>query len=279
MRNFFRFIEKYHFYLLFLLFETVAFYLIVNYNYRQKQSFISTSNRITASFLEISGTFRNYFALKKANDELSRENAYLRSLLQTVPDIDTSASRGISSSVDLLTSDRFLFKNAKVINNSVNKQLNYITINRGFMHGIKPEMGVVSAHGLVGIVKNVSPYYSSVISLLNARFKVSAKLRDSNYFGSLEWDGHSYRYAILNEIPSHVQVKVGDAVVTSGFSTIFPEGILVGIVEEFFLGEGDGFYHIKVKLSVDFKNLAYVEIADKITGQEQVNLEKQNQDD
>ncbi len=277
MRNFFRFIERYHFFLLFLIFETLSFNLVINYNQLQKQSFISTSNRLAASILEISGSFKNYFTLKKANEELSRENAFLRSQLQLVPNQEQAKS--LTSSVDSLWSDRFYFRQAKVINNSVNKQNNYLTINRGSIHGIKPETGVVSARGLVGVAHNVSAHYSTVISLLNTHLKVSARLRDSNFFGSLGWDGKSYRNAILSEIPAHAPIQVGDAVVTSGYSAIFPEGILVGTVEEFHLGEGEGFYRILVKLSVDFKNLSYVEIAEKITGKEQLELEKLTQDD
>lgn len=277
MRNFFRFIERYHFFLLFLIFETLSFNLVINYNQLQKQSFISTSNRLAASILEISGSFKNYFTLKKANEELSRENAFLRSQLQLVPNQEQAKS--LTSSVDSLWPDRFFFRQAKVINNSVNKQNNYLTINRGSIHGIKPETGVISARGLVGVAHNVSAHYSTVISLLNTHLKVSARLRDSNFFGSLGWDGKSYRNAILSEIPAHAPIQVGDAVVTSGYSAIFPEGILVGTVEEFHLGEGEGFYRILVKLSVDFKNLSYVEIAEKITGKEQLELEKLTQDD
>ena len=277
MRNFFRFIERYHFFLLFLLFETLAFYLVVNYNQLQKQTFISSSGKLAASVLEISGTFKNYFTLKRANDELSRENAFLRSQIQNAGDIQPV--NDIASGLDLRTPDRFHFRQAKVINNSVNKQFNYLTINRGAMHGIQPESGVISARGLVGVVQNVSTHYATVISLLNTRFKVSAKLRDSGFFGSLEWDGHSYRHAILSEIPAHAPIQVGDAVVTSGYSTIFPEGVLVGTVEDFELGEGEGFYRIRVKLSVDFKNITYVEIAQKVAGEEQRNLEKLTEDD
>lgn len=277
MRNFFRFIERYHFFLLFLFFETLSFNLVINYNQLQKQSFISTSNRLTASIIEISGNFKNYFTLKTANEELSRENAFLRSQLQIVP--NPQQAKSLTSSVDSLWSDRFFFRQAKVINNSVNKQSNYLTINRGSIHGIKPETGVISARGLVGVTHNVSTHYSTVISLLNTHLKVSTRLRDSNFFGSLGWDGISYRHAILSEIPAHAPIQVGEAVVTSGYSAIFPEGILVGTVEEFHLGEGEGFYRIIVKLSVDFKNLSYVEIAEKITGKEQLELEKLTQDD
>ena len=277
MREFFRFIEKYHFFLLFLLFETLALYLVVTSNQLQKQTFISTSNRLTSSIVEISGNFKNYFLLKKSNDELSRENAHLRSRLQNIAESVTNIN--VASTIDSGIAQHYTFRQAKVVNNSVNKKYNYLTLNKGFIHGVKSETGVISARGLVGVVYNVSPSYSTVISLLNTNFKVSAKLRDSNFFGSLEWDGKSYRHAILSEIPAHAPVQLGEAVVTSGYSTIFPEGILVGIVEEIELGEGDGFYHIIVKLSVDFKNLAYVEVVEKMTGDQQKNLEKQNEDD
>jgi rod shape-determining protein MreC len=277
MRNFFRFIERYHFFLLFLLFETLALYLVINFNQLQHQAFISTSARVTSSVVEISGSLKNYFLLKKSNEELSRENAYLRSRLQAKPEAIPSGS--FASRMDTSISDRYTFHQAKVINNSVNKQFNYLTLNRGAVHGVKPETGVISVRGLVGIVQNVSPHYCTVISLLNTNLKVSAKLRDSNYFGSLEWDGKSYRYATLSEIPVHAHVQVGEAIVTSGYSVIFPEGILVGIVEEINLAEGEGFYRIKVKLSVDFKNLTYVEVAEKLTRVEQLNLEKKTQND
>jgi rod shape-determining protein MreC len=270
MRDFFRFIEKYHFFLLFLLFETLALYLVVTSNQLQKQTFISTSNRLTSSIVEISGNFRNYFLLKKSNDDLSRENAFLRSRLQNIAESVTAVNPTIA--VDSAISKHYMFRQAKVINNSVNKKYNFLTLNRGSIHGIKPESGVISARGLVGVVHNVSPNYCTVISLLNTNFKVSAKLRDSNFFGTLEWDNNSYRHAMLSEIPSHAPVQIGEAVVTSGFSTIFPEGILVGIVEEIELGDGDGFYRVKVKLSVDFKNLTYVEVVEKTTGWEQKNV-------
>jgi rod shape-determining protein MreC len=274
MREIIRFITKHHLFFLFLLFETLSFYLLVNYNHHHNQTFINSSGKLTASILEVSGNFSEYFSLKKANEELSRENAYLRTQLPENNQINNQ-DRPTQNSYGGI----YNYTSARVVNNSVNKLNNYITINKGSNHGIVAEMGVISARGLVGIVRHVSPNYSTVLSLLNTHFKASAKLRDSNFFGSLEWSGSSFEHAILSEIPAHANMSVGDAVVTSGYSAIFPEGILIGTIEDFNLREGEGFYQIIVKLSVDFKSLAYVEVVEKTTKAEQKELEKTTAND
>ncbi len=276
MRNFIRFIIRYHFLFLFLLFETFCFYLLINYNHRHQETFINSSGKVVASFLEISGTFKDYVSLRRANEELSRENALLRTQIpENIPSI-SEPKLARQESDDLFI---YQYRAGKVINNSVHRAHNFITINKGSKHGIAPEMGVISARGLVGIVRHVSPNYSTAISLLNNQFRVSAKLRDSNYFGVLEWDGKSYQHAILTEIPGHAPVSTGDAIVTSGYSTIFPEGILIGTIEDYQLHQGEGFYEIRVKLSVDFKNLTYVEVVEKTSGEEQKQLENLMQND
>jgi rod shape-determining protein MreC len=255
--------------------EVFSFYLIVNYNHTQREIFLNSSNRFTSFFLEISGSVKGYFSLKKANDDLSRQNAYLRSLLPE----PALMSDDLMLINDLFDSVNYVYHPARVINNSVNKTNNYITINQGSASGIKIGTGVISARGIVGIVSNVSTHYSVVISLLNSKFKVSAKLRNSEYFGSLSWDYNSYQHALLSEIPSHVLLQKGDAIVTSGYSAIFPENILIGIIEDFELSKGEGFYNIKVKLSVDFKNITYVETVEKTTASEQYELEKESSND
>jgi len=271
MRNFIRFILTYHLFFIFLLFEAISFYLLINYNHHHNQTFINSSNKFAASILKISSSFTDYFSLKRANEDLSRENAYLRTLL---PDNSYNINHDIHLTQEVKDSVKYLYRPAKVINNSVNKFHNYITIDKGSKHGIKPEMGIISARGLVGVIRHVSPNYSTAISLLNTQLRISARLRETNHFGSLEWDGTSYQYAILNEIPAHAKVSVGDAVVTSGYSAIFPEEILIGTIEDFNLNKGEGFYMIKVKLSIDFKNITYVEVVEKINGDEQHSLEK-----
>jgi len=276
MRTFLRVIEKYHFILIFLLLEVVSFYLIINYNQTQREIFLNSSNRFASFFLEISGNIKGYFFLRKANEDLLRENAYLRTLL---PELTVSQKETAISKYEVQNNNLYNFQPARVINNSINKSNNYITLNKGSKHNVSPGSGVISARGLVGIVSNVSNNHAAVISLINTKFRVSAKLRDSDYFGSLSWDGKSYQHAVLSEIPSHAPVRVGEAVVTSGYSAIFPEGILIGTVESYEIGKGEGFYNIRIKLSVDFKNITYVETVEKITAHEQYELEKETIDD
>ncbi len=274
MRNILRFIIKYHYFLLFLLLETFSFYLLVSYNQPHKQIFLNSSGKFASRVFEMTSTFTDYVSLKRANEELSRENALLRSQL-----FNYTSHHELESVEQYANDTLYQFISAKVVNNSVNKLHNYLTIDRGSKHGIHPGMGVISARGLVGITRHVSKNYSTITSLLNTQLKISAKLRDSDYFGSLTWMGYSPSNATLFEIPAHAKMSVGDAVVTSGYSAIFPEGILIGTIENFELKKGEGFYEIDVKLSVDFNNLTYVESIEKSMREEQIHLEKTTAND
>lgn len=276
MRNFIRFLLRYHLFFLFLFLETISFYLLVNYNHHHRQTFLNSSGRFAAGVLQISSTFSDYFSLKRANEELSRENAFLRSQLPSPEHFEADQPFGPGQAPTTLN---YLFRPARVINNSVNKHHNYLTINRGESHGIEAGMGVISVRGLVGVVRHTSKGYATVISLLNTQLKISAKLRETDHFGSLEWDARSYQHVLLNEIPAHAPVAVGDAVVTSGYSSIFPENILIGTIEDFELNQGEGFYVIRVKLSIDFKNLTHVEVVEKIDREEINELEKLTEND
>ena len=149
----------------------------------------------------------------------------------------------------------------------------------GLITQVEKEMGVVSPHGIVGIVKNVSKNYCSVISILNSSLKISAKIKKNQYFGSLSWSGIHYNQAILSEIPSHVKLDIGDTIITSGYSTIFPEGEIIGVITEFEQKKGGDFYEITVQLSTNFKNLSYVHIIGNLLKEEQLQLEKQTIDD
>ncbi|TAJ13809.1 rod shape-determining protein MreC [Marinilabiliaceae bacterium JC017] len=276
MRNFIRFILRHHFVLLFLLIELFSFALVVNYNDYQRSSWFSSSNRFAGFILNKSNNASQYFMLREINEELARENAYLRGQM----DESFRISKDYFSVVfDSLSQQQYVYRAAKVINNSVNRHFNYITLDKGTDNGIEPGMGVISARGVVGIVTNVSKRYSTVISLLNTRLKISSKLKETNFFGSLEWDGQTYEYANLSGIPRHATVSVGDLVVTSGYSAIFPEGILIGTVETVEKGKGESFYDIRVKLSVDFKRLAFVEVIGNNMKEEQVELENITKND
>jgi rod shape-determining protein MreC len=173
----------------------------------------------------------------------------------------------------------YVYSSAKVINNSTNKRQNYITLDKGGINGIKPEMGVISSKGVVGIVKNVSGNFSSVMSVLHEKNKLSAKIKKSGYFGSLVWGNNSYRIADLKDIPNHVKLAIGDTIVTSGFSSIFPENILIGTVKEFDLPEGNNFYNIKVEFAEDYKRISHVYIIRSLLKEEKELLESQNQEE
>lgn len=276
MRNIFRFIIQNHFLLLFLLLEVLSFYFIFNYNQYHKNIYLSSSNQVSGYLYERFSSVIEYFELKEINEELARENSELKNQLQRSPFLNATT---FDFGFDTVANQRYKYTSAKVINNSVNRHFNYLTLNKGAGDGIKPDMGVISSRGVVGVVLNTSENYSTVISVLNTRLQISARLRDTGFFGSLNWNGSSYRHARLTGIPAHASPSVGDAVVTSGYSTIFPENILIGTIDQTELARGGGFYNLKVLLAVDFKKLHFVQVVEKIRAEEQRELEKMSDDD
>jgi len=272
MRSLLRYLLKNYAFLLFLLLEVFSFVLIFNFNNFQKVKYLNSANRVSASLYGSFNAVSNYFKLAGINHELSDENARLKAMLfnrYALPPDRVSIHQPVFPSDSV-----FQLISARVINNSVNDPYNYITLDKGSRDGIKPDQGIVSAGGIVGVVSNVSSSYAVGLSLLNQRWNVSARLKRSGYFGPLSWDGNDYRSASLREIPFYVQINTGDTVVTSGFSSIFPEGILIGTIQSFSQPEGDNYYDIKVKLSVDFKALSFVQIVDNKRKEEVENLER-----
>jgi len=276
MRSLLRFLAKYHAVFLFVFLEVLSITMIVKYNNYQRVKFLNSSNQLTGSIYDGYWGIAQYFSLKQLNDELAEENAKLRSELMRE---ELSKIGNDAPQQDSLYQQNFFFLTAKVINNSVNRVHNYILLNKGSRHGIKPDMGVVSSDGVVGVVTNVSKNYCTVISLLNNRLKISAKIKRNNYFGSLTWNGDDYRKAELDEIPFHVDVAKGDTIVTSGYSAIFPEGLMLGTVSDYSLQGGSNFYKITVNLSVDFKNLVYVDVIQNKTRDEILKLESTDEND
>jgi rod shape-determining protein MreC len=199
------------------------------------------------------------------NDELSRYKQYF---------YESDTTPGYQG----LEPGKYKFIPARVINNTVNKQYNYFTLNKGSRQGIMPDQGIIAENGVVGVINNVSDSYSTGISLLNKRLKISAKIKKNNYFGSISWEGPSYRYVQLNEIPPHVEVAYGDTIVTSGSSTYFPEGIMIGTVESCEIKGGDSFYTIRVKLAVDFKSITFVNVIQNYDKAEIMMLESRLKD-
>lgn len=256
-------------FVLFLLLEGVALTLLFTYNSYQRSRYLNSSNRITGNIYDTYNSVVQYFHLTQINKNLAEENAELRTLLKNRAGIVAADDSMFISGQE--TDTLYRFTPARVINNSVNRQFNYFTLNKGREDGIESDQGVISGGGIVGVVTQVSESYAVGISVLNSRWSISAMVKKSGYFGSLIWRGENYSVADLTEIPLHVDISPGDSVVTSGYSSIFPEGIMIGTIQDFSRPAGENYYNIKVELSTDFKNLSYVEV---IENQDKPEIEK-----
>lgn len=237
----------------------------------QRSKLIGLNREITGyAYSKVVGA-REYFSLKQVNKDLAEENLRLRNR------IDRYANRMDTASVITEIRDpfRYYFIPSKIVHNSVYKQYNYLTLDRGKKDGVFKDMGVISEQGMVGIVLESSQNFATVIPVLNRDFRLSVKIKSNNYAGILQWEGDSPLFAMLTEIPFHVNFVEGDTILTSGFSSIFPEGIEVGIIESFVLEKGN-FYDIKVRLSTDFQGLFHVNVIRNFRQEEQLNLQDQN---
>jgi len=273
MRSLFRFLLRNYFVMMFLALEAISFSLMVSLNNYQRVAFVNSSNDIVGTVYERFSHFDDYFSLSRTNARLAAENASLRKQLEFR--IRNQEKYPVNRP-DTVDAPAYYFASAKVISNSVNKQFNYISLNKGSRQGIKPDMGIISADGVVGVITNVSPNYSTGLSLLNKRLSIPAKINKNNYFGALVWDGEHSNTADLKEIPFHIIVNVGDTVVTSGYSSIFPEGIMIGTISKFDVETGTNFYNIKVDLSTNFRTLKYVEVVKNTKQAELKKLETNN---
>jgi rod shape-determining protein MreC len=271
-------INKRHWFL-FLLLEVISFMLIYRNNAYQQSIMFSTANVVTANIVSLSGSVTSYLNLREKNRELIERNGQLElELLRTQRHIETMIADTISFRSYVNDTTRqfpYAIIPAKVVNNTVAYLSNYITIDRGRADGVLPDMGVVSEGGVVGIISKVSDHYSVVIPILNPKFRLSCKVLGRSYFGSMSWDGRHTQYAKLDELPRHVEFKVGDTIVTSGFSTIFPDGIMVGTVSSFERQRDDNFYSLTVKLATDFHSLSSVMVIKNYYQNEQKQIEQE----
>ena len=270
MRTLLRFFQKYSNLLLFLLLEIIAVTLIVQGNSYQRSRLIGLNRQVTGYIYNKVDGAREYFSLKEVNEQLVEENMELRNRLDRVSTLLDSAT----VVNELKGEHRYYYVQSRIVQNSIYKQFNYLTLNKGKKQGVFRNMGVVSDQGLVGIILETSANFATVIPVINRDFRLSAKIKSNNYAGILQWDGISPRFAVLNEIPFHVDLSEGDTILTSGFSSIFPEGINVGTIESFSLEKGN-FYDIRVKLFTDFQRLYHVNVIRNSRQEEQLNLENQ----
>ena len=270
MRNLFNFITRHYFFFLFALLQVISVMLIVQNNIYHRSFFINSSNFIAGNIFNIRENITQYFSLKAVNEQLLEENTRLRNQL---PGNYLKTDQNIFTFRDTLHQRQFSYINARIINNSVRNRNNHITIDKGSMHSIKPDMGVIGPMGVVGIVKDVSPNFSSIISLLHSDMQISAKIKKNNHLGTIIWEGFDHRKVSMLYIPPHVQLQRGDTIITSGFSQLFPEGIPIGVIDEFEIRRGDNFYTIAVELFMDFNNIQFVQVVQNFFSEELEELE------
>lgn len=277
MRNLIRFLIYYNAVFLFILLEIISFSLVVN-NDRKGSAFWSSANGVVGVFNEQYDKFIEYLNFRKRTDRIHIINS--EALSNT---LFSKYYEGICADriIDTAHHQQFNYIAAKVINNSVGKFSNYLTINRGWLHGVRPNMGVINStgDGIAGIVLNVSRHYAVVMSVLHKDSKISARVKSNRYFGSLTWNGENPRYMQLEAIPKHAIMKMGDTIVTSGYSSIFPTEMLIGFVENFKLESGSNFYTINVRLNCEMGALEHAHVVKNLMIDEQEILEKRTQED
>jgi len=268
MSNLLRFLVRYYLFFFFLVLEGVCFYLIAQNSKYHQAAFVNMANSANGKVYQTYSGVTDYLYLRRFSDSLVAENAFLRSQLKESVNDRTANPQKQTDTINGKLEQVFTYIPAKVIHNTVSLSANYIFINRGKNQGITAQMGVISPGGVVGQVVNVTDDYSAVMSLLNKNFKVSAKLKNSNYFGTLSWEGKNTTLAKLREIPKHVKIAIGDTIVTSGYSELFPENVIVGKVIRFHAEPEENFLDIDVALSTNMNNLSYVYVVNNLKRKE-----------
>ncbi|HMI59556.1 MAG TPA: rod shape-determining protein MreC [Puia sp.] len=276
MRNVFLFIRRHFNFLFFLVLQIIALSFLFRYNKFHEAAFLNVSTEITGRINEKYNGVEYYFQLKKTNESLVRENLMLRQQLKGNYEAPDSIRRLILDTIKV-DSGKSLIKyrilEAKVVNNSIGSQTNYLTIHRGFAQGVRPNMGVTGPQGIVGSVVNVSENFATVMSMLHRQFKVVAKLKNGSETGTIDWDGQNPLFVTMRNIPKSAKVNKGDTVLTTQTSSLFPANLMVGTVYEIVPDNTTNFYILKLKTATNFSNIEYVYVVDNLQYDEQKRLE------
>lgn len=250
MQQIVNFLHKNSILLLFLLLLGISLTLTVQSHSYHRSKAISSANAISGYVYEQVNSAEEYFNLKYENENLAAENARLKKLLYNTQDSTYTVPLSVPDAVG-----SFNVKQSKVIANSYSVYENYLTLNSGTNDDIKPDMGVVSSLGVIGVVENVSPNYATVISVLNLKFKLAAKVKNTNHYGFLTWDGKNAGYVQLTDVPRLAAIRKGDTIVTGGRSDIFPENIPIGKISRIFNDKETNYYMLDVRLFSDMTSL------------------------
>ena len=280
MRNLLEFLAKCNHWFVFLILEVVSMVLLFQYNSYQGSAWFSSANAVTGKLYEWDANVETFFSLTKVNQELTQRNAYLEQEVQKLSDSLVSVTKDSS----IYHRDQFaLLRNyrlipAKVVANSIDKPGNLMTIDKGSADGIHKDMGVISGTGVVGIVYLVAEHYAIVIPVLNTKSNISCMIQNRGYFGYLRWKGGVSDLAYLEEVPRHAHFKLGDYVVTSGYSAVFPPGVRVGRILHVF-NSADGLsYRVQLRLSTDFARLRDVCVIDDTAMKERLEIMRAAED-
>ncbi len=264
MRNLLAFISRYQFLFFFLIYLIISFILIYNNNYYQRSKVVSTTSGITGRFNEFYGNLTDFFEFRRSNEQLAAENARLRALLnirtRTFPDSVLRMENGLSLKMI----------SARIINNSTQFRNNYFMLDKGYLAGIKKDMGVLTMNGVLGIIIDVSANYSTGISILHKDSRISARIKKNDQLMNISWDGVNYRLGNISHIPTHVNLIPGDTIITSGNSQIFPEGIVIGFVEYIDEEMDNMFKKGKIRFSEDYNRAMYVYVVEN-TRRDEIN--------
>ncbi|WP_310377428.1 rod shape-determining protein MreC [Flavobacterium sp.] len=274
MQQIFNFIFKNSNRLLFLLLLLVSFFLTIQSHSFHKSRIISSANFLTGGVYEKINNVSEYLSLRTQNDALALENAKLKSMLFNSKD---TASIPKMDSIKGVRLTNIIV--SKVIHNSFNAHENYLTVNSGTLQGVKPDMGVINSLGIVGIIDNTSASYATVASILNVKSQINAKIKKSNHFGSLIWNGKNTGIVQLIDVPRLAAIRKGDTIVTGGQSVIFPENINIGTIKKIYVDNQTNYYTLDIKLFNDMTNLGHVYIIKSKDREEIINLEKEKKDE
>ena len=257
MRNLLEFLSKYYHWLLFLVLEVVSIVLLFQYNSYQGSVWFSTSNALVGKVYEVDAAIESFFSLTKVNENLTRRNFYLERQVNQLRRLyaDITRDTTVVERAELEFLSRYELIPAKVVSNSIDRTDNLMTIDRGRKDGVEVDMGVACGNGVVGVVYLASDHYSVVMPVLNYHSRISCSIRHRGYFGYLKWSGGDASIAYVEDVPRHAKFKRGDWVETSGYSSIFPPGVLVGKIVEVYNSRDGLSYKLKVQLSTDFGNV------------------------
>jgi rod shape-determining protein MreC len=258
MRNLLDFLIKYHHWFIFILLEVASGVLLLKYNSYQNSVWLSSANAVVGKTYQWESKVITFFDQSRLNEELTQRNFYLERQVDQLRRLYTDLTKDttVMERQELQFLSQYQLIPAKVVDNSVNKLENLMTIDKGRADGVEVDMGVACGNGIVGVVYLVSNHYAVVIPALNVTSsRISCAIRGRGYFGYLHWYGGDPAVAYVEDVPRHAKFKLGEWVETSGFSSIFPSGVLVGKIEQAYNSSDGLSYKLKVRLSTDFSCL------------------------